>query len=166
MKMPALRQVTEMTKWSRYLMVAVLAAGIFLLFYSGVDSKKSADAVFTGMRESVDTSSMEAKSRRELLRYFGINSTDVESFVLYGAANSLDASELLILKARNTAQVQELRTVVEERQLAQIASFEGYDAEQAALLHDAVIQTKGPFLLYVVGTDAEDAADAFAKAVK
>lgn len=155
-----------MTKWSRYLMAAVLAAFIFFLFYSGVDSGKSAQAVFTDMGSAVHVNTMEEKTRRELLRYYGINSVDVDSFVLYAAPNSLDASEMLLIKAKNEIQLQEIRSKVEERQAARLAGFDSYDAEQAEILRNAVLEIRGPFLLYIAGEDVKSAEQAFAKAVK
>lgn len=155
-----------MTKWHRYLMAAVLAGFLFLLFYSGVDNKKSAQDVYAEMKATMGSETLEAKTRREFLRYYGMHSADVDSFVLMGAANSLDASELLVVKAVSTAQLQTIREAVEIRQKERIASFESYDAEQAEYLRNAVIYTKGKFLMFAVGKDAKVMAEAFAEAVK
>ena len=141
---------------SRYLMIAVLAVFIFFLFYSGADNSKTAQDVFQSMEQTVKRGSLEEMTKRELMQYYGISSADVSSFVLYGSTSSMDAAEVLVIKAKDSDQLSDLREAVEARRQEQISKFSGYDEDQVALLENGYIESRGNFLLYAVGADAAE----------
>ena len=60
---------------------------------------------------------------------------------------------------------QDVQDAIQERLDTQLKSFEGYGAEQTALLNKHVFLEKGNFVLYVVGEHASDAQKVFVKSL-
>ena len=76
-----------------------------------------------------------------------------------------------IITYRNTffynffGQKKQVLEAIRERLNTQLKSFEGYGAEQTALLKKHVLLEKGNFVLYAVGEHAADAQEAFVKSL-
>ena len=77
----------------------------------------------------------------------------------------MDAHELFLVKLKDDTQKRTVEDAIEERLNTQLKSFEGYGAEQTALLEGHVLSDKGNYMLYIVGEYAEDAQKAFAESL-
>lgn len=98
---------------------------------------------------------------RMIKRFYGVNPNDYEGAVLYAPADNMDAHELFVVKMKDVSQKEALEKAINERLDTQLKSFEGYGAEQTALLKKHVLLVQGNFALYVVGEKATDAQKAF-----
>ena len=77
----------------------------------------------------------------------------------------MDAHELFLVKLKDSSQKKQVQDAIQERLDTQLKSFEGYGAEQTALLNKHVFLEKGNFVLYVVGEHASDAQKVFVKSL-
>ncbi|SHJ92293.1 DUF4358 domain-containing protein [Hespellia stercorisuis] len=149
-------------------MVVLLFAYIFMLTSSSADNKKPlekvADQVIsTKIKE--DTGIRE-EGAKELKRYYSLNAADIDGFVLYGPAGTMDVGEILIIKAKDESQMEDIRTSVQNRIDEQLKNFNGYGTNQTELLNHAVIRTNGRFLFFAVGDQAASLGQSFSKSVR
>ena len=98
-------------------------------------------------------------------RFYGLNPKDYEGAVLYAPIDNMDAHEMFLVKLKDNSQKKQVQDAIRERLDTQLKSFEGYGAEQTALLKKHVLLEKGNFVLYVVGEHASDAQEAFVKSL-
>lgn len=98
---------------------------------------------------------------RMVKRFYGLNPKDYEGAVLYAPKDNMDVNELFIVKLKNEAQKEEVEAAIEERLDTQLKSFEGYGAEQVALLNKHVLEVRGNYIFYMVGGNVKDARKAF-----
>ena len=85
--------------------------------------------------------------------------------VLYLPSDVMGAEELLLVRVKNESQTESVRSAAQERLDTQTESFEGYGAEQTKLLKSAVLETRGSYVIMVVGKDADKAFTAFKKSL-
>ena len=62
----------------------------------------------------------------------------------------MDADELLVVKMKDEQQASAVEQAILQRQASQKASFEGYGAQQTALLNGYVLEIKGRYAFYAV----------------
>ena len=108
---------------------------------------------------------MEAAEARMVKRFYGLNPKDYEGAVLYAPIDNMDAHEMLLVKLKDSSQKKQVQDAILERLDTQLKSFQGYGAEQTALLNKHVLLERGNFVLYVVGEHASDAQEAFVKSL-
>lgn len=99
-------------------------------------------------------------------RFYGLNPGDYESVVLYAPADNMDVQELLVVKLKESSQRAEVEAAIQGRLDTQLKSFEGYGAEQTALLEAHVLRVKGNYVFYIVHERAAEAGAAFEKSFR
>ena len=153
----------EILRW------ASVALALALIVYHSLQNRvSSADpaAVTQAVAATVDTSAMQEADAQMVKRLYGINPADYESCTLYYPTTNMGADELLIVKLKDLSQQEALSAAVDARLQTQKTAFDGYGAEQFALLNDhAVIEPRGNYFLFVVSADSEAAAAAFRAAL-
>jgi hypothetical protein len=121
--------------------------------------------VETDLLASTQNLGMQKGDGKALKRYFGLNINDFEEIVIYTPSNYMDVSEILIVKARDAAQLDLVEEAVDNRVANQIQSFGSYGPEQVALLEDYEIKIIGNTLFYCVSPDAPALKDTFVKSM-
>lgn len=126
---------------------------------AGIEEVAAATAEAAGFS---DTAQAEA---RMVKRFYGLNPNDYEGAVLYAPKDNMDVQELFIVKLRDSSQKKEVEEAIKKRLDTQQKSFEGYGAEQTALLEKHVLEMRSNFILYCVGENAQAAQAAFIKSL-
>ncbi|MDO4498360.1 MAG: DUF4358 domain-containing protein [Coriobacteriaceae bacterium] len=152
---------------AKFALIFCLLAFVFFTVASDPMSDASIDdvsgAVIEAMGDNAET--MKEEDGRAFKRDFGLSANDCEGVVYYAPASNMEATEVLVVKLSDTSQQQELRDAIETRVSQQLNTFEGYAPEQAGLMQDAVVDVRGNYVLYAVGSDAQSARSAFAKSL-
>lgn len=128
-------------------------------------AQPSLSQVETDLLASTQNLGMQKGDGKALKRYFGLNISDFEEVVIYTPANYMDVSEILIIKARDAAQLDMVENAVDNRVAMQIESFGSYGPEQVALLENYEIKIIGNTLFYCVSPDASALKDTFIKSM-
>ena len=146
-------------------LVAVLLLFVIFDLSDEPDSAVKLETVEQNVVEAAGLESSEPAEARMIKRFYGLNPKDYDGAVLYAPADNMDAHELFLVKLKDDTQKKAVEDAIEERLDTQLKSFEGYGAEQTALLEGHVLSEKGNYMLYIVGEYAEDAQKAFAESL-
>lgn len=103
---------------------------------------------------------------KALKRFYGLNISDFEEVLIYTPANYMDVSEILIVKAKDSGQLDFVENAVDTRVATQLESFSGYGPEQVALLDNYEVKIVGNTLFYCVSPDAATLKNTFSKSIK
>ena len=97
---------------------------------------------------------------------FGIAPEGLEGWLLYGADEIMNVSELMIARSSDAAALDRLEDAVRARLDSQLDVFRNYGVEQAGLLDGAALWRRGDYLFYGVGEDTGAWEDAFLSCVR
>lgn len=103
---------------------------------------------------------------KSLRRFYGINPNDLEGFTIYTPKSNMDVDEMLIVKVKDSSQIEAIEESIDDRVNKQIENFNGYGAEQVALLENYEIKIKDKYVFYVVSKDAEKIKELFKDSIK
>lgn len=142
-------------------LTAALLVFIILDMVNDPISSAEIETVAENVVKAADFQGMEQAEARMVKRFYGLNPKDYEGAVLYAPVDNMDAHELFLVKLEDVSQMKSVQDAIEERLNTQLKSFEGYGAEQTALLKEHVLMKKGNYVLYVVGEHADDVRKAF-----
>lgn len=148
-------KIAPYLKYVRIAMVAVLLVFIVILQLGTGDSDAAIEDVVNAVISEIDTEGMEESTNRKLKKFYGLSASDYEGTALYAPVSNMDATELLIVKLKDSEQAESVQAAIEERLQKQKDSFEGYGIEQFALLEDSVLDVRGNYILYAVHPDAD-----------
>lgn len=145
-----------MKKYKNYyyiLIAAVLITGIAL--YQVLKVK---DADMDNLRQSlsqvIDSEHMDVGDSLKLRKLYYISKSEVEDFILYSPKSNMDANEVLILKAKNEVDIEELKVKVEERIKKQSDSFKSYRPEEYDIISNRVLDIKGKYLILIISRES------------
>lgn len=124
-------------------------------------SETDIDSLTKNVVKAAELEGAQQAESRMVKRFYGLNPKDYEGAVLYAPEDNMDAHELLIVKLSDVSQQKDVREAIEERLDVQMKSFDGYGAEQTALLKAHVLQIEGNYVFYMVGEHAREAQKAF-----
>lgn len=145
----------------KIVLIACLFVFIGGIFMSDSESKKSVEEVEQAVLASVDKDSMEKGQARDVRRAFGINPEDYLGVVYYKPLSTMDVKEILIVKLKSNEQAETVAEAANARIDSQLQSFQGYGAEQCALLEDAVVKVQGNFVFYAVADNVSECKEIF-----
>ncbi len=155
------------SKWSYGKAALTVLLLVFMIWDMSSGSISDADiqSVAEQVVKAAGMEEMQPAGGRMVKRFYGLNPNDYEGVVLYAPADNMDARELLIVKLSDVSQREEVENAIEERLDTQMKSFEGYGAEQTALLESHVLKTEGNYVFYMVHEQAGKAESAFMKSL-
>lgn len=136
---------------------------VFILFdlFGDRTSKADINAVADETAKAAGFDDMTRAENRMIKRFYGVNPKEYDGAVLYAPQDNMDVHELFVVKLKDVSQQETIERAIEERLDTQIKSFEGYGAEQVALLKKHVLEVKGNYVFYMVGENAQAARKAF-----
>lgn len=143
--------------------IFIVLLAVFILFdlFGDRTSKADINAVADETAKAAGFDDMTRAENRMMKRFYGVNPKEYEGAVLYAPQDNMDVHELFIVKLKDVSQQETIERAIEERLDTQIKSFEGYGAEQIALLQKHVLEVKGNYVFYMVGENAQAARKAF-----
>lgn len=153
-----------MKKFWIFLLILILTVPFFGC--QQYNSNRSLTDIETDLLASVNDLGMQKGEGKDLKRFYGLNINDFQDALIYIPSNYMDVSELLIVKANDSTQVDLVEEAIEARVARQLESFNGYGPEQCALLENYEIKIIGNTLFYCVSPDAITLKDAFVASMK
>lgn len=127
-------------------------------------SSTSFDEMKKAVLQDADLSVMAEADNQMIRRLYGLESADYDGILLYYPTTNMGAEEILLVKLADPSQGETVRAAIEKRVKSQLDSFEGYGAEQTALLQNSVQEIKGNYALLAVADNAAEIRKAFEKA--
>ncbi|MDU4890254.1 MAG: DUF4358 domain-containing protein [Clostridium sp.] len=100
--------------------------------------------------DSADLTNMVEGDAQRLRKLYYINKNHVEEFIFFAPKTNMDASEILILKAKSKEELNQLKDKVETRLEKSASSFESYRPDQYELIQDKVLKVRGNYLILIV----------------
>lgn len=150
----------------RLLLILALAAFLRGVYTSADAADVSMESIRTAMLEKTKISSLQECHERKLLQFMGINYQNYDSYIYYKSKESLGVDEVLVVKVKNTSDLEGLKDAVESRIKSQEKVFDGYGTEQMKLLKNGIVETKGKYLFYCVSEDSAQYEEVFRDAVQ
>jgi hypothetical protein len=115
---------------------------------------------------NIDTQTYSKGGFKELRRFFGLNTDDVLDYLLYTPAYTMSVNEILIIKLKDTNNIDAIKDSIDTRVENQISTFGSYGPEQCALLEEYILKSKGNYIFYCVSPDNEKLYDLFKESIK
>lgn len=142
-------------KWIKTGIVLFLAAYLFLV--CRMDSAKDIpiEKITEVMEKDTSITTLIKGGESQLRKFYGIDASKTEGFFFYKAESPMSVDEILIVKTENKGERDMYTDIVKQRLRSQKNSFEGYGAEQTALLNEAFAENIGKYVLYAAGENAE-----------
>ncbi len=153
--------VKKYFSYIKIILIVCLLVFIFVDVGSDKTSNVDIDTVAVQVAKVVGMDKENIAEERMLKRFYGLNPKDYEGAVLFVPKDNMDVHEILIVKLRDESQAESVEIAIQKRLDSQLKSFEGYGAEQVALLKSHVLDVKGNYIFYMVGEKANDAEKAF-----
>lgn len=155
----------DMINLLKYLMVVLLIAYVVFLVSRESDNNVSVDTIEKNITKVVKMDGMKKGTSQDLKKYYGLNANDYEGMSLYIPDDVMSVNEMLVIKVKDEGQTEEIEKAVENRVNVQKKNFEGYGVEQTKLIHSAIIDTRGHYVLLAVSKDADRIDTAFKKSI-
>lgn len=150
---------------AKYLLVAAMILFVLFMFLQNRDSGKSFSEVAAAVEASLNEESLQQADDQTLKKYFGLNAADYDGVLLYEATYNMSAEELLLIRVSDDSQLAEVEDAMNQRVEDRKNDFAGYLPEQEKLLEDAVVLTRGSYVLLVVSADSETYQREFRRAL-
>lgn len=148
-----------------YVVMGLVLLYIILLFVFTGGSRKPFSEVSKSFEGSIHAENMKSVGAQGLKRYYGLNGADYDGVLFYVSEHSMSADEILLIKAKNEEQVQEIESAIDRHLQNRIEDFDGYAPDEAKLLKDAERSTRGTYIFLCVSKDAKAYKKAFVKSL-
>lgn len=140
----------------------------FLFYLNTRDNTKdiSVSEIAKQLGQGKEVGNLEEGDANSLKRYYNLNANDYDGFALWTSENPMDVDEMIVIKAKTEEQTDDLEESIEERIETQKKNFEGYGAEQTALLGESIVVTKGKYVFFAVSKNAASWESIFLESIK
>ena len=148
----------------------ILTVAILITFIALYQVLKVKDVDMDSLRQSlsqiIDSEHMDIGDSSKLRKLYYISKNEVEDFILYSPKSNMEASEVLILKAKSEEDIEHLKVKVEERIKKQSDSFKNYRPEEYDIISNRVLDIKGKYLILIISSESEKIEAAINKEFK
>ncbi len=149
----------------KWLCVVLLVVFLLTQLLPGGSSNTAFSVMVQAVSGPADMENMQPADEQMVRRLYGLDPQDFGGILLYYPVTNMQAQELLLVKLTDTAQQQTVTDAVQRRLETQKNSFDGYGAEQFAMLEKAVLEIRGGYVLLVVAEDTQPVVQAFLDAL-
>ncbi|WP_027632228.1 DUF4358 domain-containing protein [Clostridium hydrogeniformans] len=115
----------------------------------------------SSIRPYGDSEIMEEGDAKDLKKLYGINSKDIEDFILYMPESNMKASEIIVIRLKTKESKDIIKEKVEKRADNQGNSFENYVPEEYDLIKNKVVEEKGNYIFMVIHKDSDKIKEDF-----
>lgn len=154
--------VLEVIKWLSVILVVVF---LYVISAQGRESQTEFSVMAEAVTGAADLSTMQEADNQMVKRLYGLDPDAYEGVLLYYPTTNMGAEEILLVKLKDTAQQETVKTAMEDRVATQKANFDGYGISQYEMLEQCVIETRGNYMLLVVAADTSSVRQAFLDAL-
>lgn len=151
-------------KYTKFI-ILVLIISVFMTG-CGVNQNLTAKDIQTSMLKTDLVKKMDESSTKGLKRYYGLNSKEFDSVVLYIPKSSMEVNEMLIVKVKDKSQIDILESAIDNRVNSQLKNFNGYGPKQCALVNNYELKVKDKYVFFAISENAEQLKEAFKKAIE
>lgn len=145
-----------------FISATLLAASISAC---GTGKSKTAEVsvsqVIDKVKQSEDISKMQECNAEKLKKLYGIDSETLSGFALYTAASNIKADELLVIKVKDTKDIDAIKSKISERIEKQAQSFKDYLPDEYSIIEKHVLKDKGEFILFDISKDSDKVEASF-----
>lgn len=152
-----MRQIQILKGIVLVLIVAFLAMNVI----QPSDSPLKMQTVENTTLEHVDTTQMPKQDNREIKRFLGITPTDYEQIAYYKQADTMQASEIVLVKFKDHSQQQGFKEAMQKHKEERKNVFEGYAPKEAQLLADSICTIHANYGAFIVDKDAKKINERF-----
>lgn len=149
----------------KYIFAGCIIIYTAFIFFTMSGSSRPFEEVEKAVRKEIDEEKLKDVSDRGLKRYYGLNEADYDGVMMYVSTSSMSAEEVLLIRAKNTEQAQELERAIEKRIGERKDVFDGYAPEQVKILEEAEKSVRGTYVFLAVSPDAAKYREAFVNAL-
>ncbi|UUM12972.1 DUF4358 domain-containing protein [Clostridiaceae bacterium HFYG-1003] len=130
----------------------------FALSLAGIIHFGSPDfaQIRAAVEQKADLTVMMTGDEQTLRKNYGISDRDLEQFVYFAPKSAMDASEILVLEAKEESSLAGFRQVIENRRTARSDMYRNYRPEEARLLEDSVLKVQGRFLIFISSRNVQE----------
>lgn len=140
-----------------YFILAAVVLITFIGLYNVLKIKEPDMGVLkTKILNTADLTNMVEGDVQRLRKLYYINKKDIEDFIFFAPKTNMDASEILIIKAKSQEDLIEIKEKVEGRLEKSANSFESYRPDQYELIKNKVLKVKGNYLILIVSQEASE----------
>ena len=147
-------------------LLAFIAVFLILICTSGNYADKPMEEITAVLSQAEGIEALKEGDANDLRRYYNLEEGELEGFMLYLPTSPMDADELLVVKMKDEQQASAVEQAILQRQASQKASFEGYGAQQTALLNGYVLEIKGRYAFYAVSPYAQGWQSLFSEIIR
>ena len=138
-----------------YFILASIVLITFIGLYNVLKIKEPDMATLKAkILDSADLTNMVEGDTKKLRKLYYINKNQIEDFIFFAPKTNMDASEILILKAKTSEDLIELKERVGARLEKSANSFESYRPDQYELIQNKALKIRGNYLILVVSEEA------------
>lgn len=98
--------------------------------------------------------------------YYNLSFEGLDEYRVYVSSSSATASEFALFKCSSDAALKSSKAAVKARISDQISNYENYRPDEKFRLENALIETNGNYLMFVVSDDNDTIQKLFNKALK
>lgn len=98
--------------------------------------------------------------------YYDLSFDGLEEYRVYVSSSSATASELAVFKCKGETALKAAKAAVEARISDQISNYENYRPDEKFRLDNALVETNGDYLLFVVSDNNASIQNLFKDALK
>lgn len=145
-----------------------LGLAVVLLLSQFVGGRRASRTPFETMAAAVtgaaDLSGMQEGDNQMIRRLYRLDPAVYDGILLYYPTTNMGAEEILLVKLTVAGQRDEVQDAIEGRLATQLQSFEGYGAEQTAMLQNSIVEARNSYVLFCSAADPTAVQQAFLQA--
>ena len=151
-----------MRKMKYTAILGVILTVFFISACGGKESTKtpSVSEIYDKIKAETEMPEMISLDEKKLELLYGINLEQVEEFEVELVTANIKSDELAVIKAKEGA-VKDVLECVKQRLEEQKESFKDYLPDEYRVLEEAVVESKGDYVLLAVGKDADKMKEIF-----
>ena len=157
-----------MKKFARMLALTLSLAMILVLGGCGKSEYVSFDDVYAELMEKIDFGdNMTDMSERALENFYFVYDADIlEDYAIYMDESNATPNEIALFRLAKESDVTTMETIVNNRINDLIVGFEDYNKDELYKLENAVVKTKGEYVMMVICGDNAKAAEILSSYLK
>lgn len=150
---------------TKYLIVLVILGFVILMVRSQNIGTAPFEDVQLALEPVIDQETMRNVGGKGFRRNYKLNDADYEGVLMYQSVSGMSAEEILLVKAKNRNQINEIKEAIEKRRASRVNDFSGYAPQEAALMENAELIVQGQYVLFLPSSQASELKQAFLASV-
>ena len=143
-------RIAGIAKWA---LIVLLAVVLIMQAAGNRSSTAGFEEMAEAVRQSADLSLMTEGDNQMLKRLYGLDPNEYEGARLYYPNTNMGAEELLLIRLSDSSQKEAISSAIQGRLATQKKSFDGYGADQTAMLENSIVRVRESFALFVSAAD-------------